>query len=149
MINADCAMFDASDAFGGVSQIKSSPPKGTKETRKETRYKASWEIAIEVEGRDLYEGRIKDISLHGMSILNGLNLKPGTIVKLHIYIPPLTGPGAPRILVIHGKVSYTVHDVDKLRFRVGIAFVKFERASDRAYLEERLTNYHSQVLVDN
>lgn len=148
MISADCAMFDLSDALDDVSPIKSSPPKGTKESRKETRYRASWGIAITFEGHGLYEGRIKDISLHGTSILNGLNLKPDTIVKLHIYIPPLTSPGAPRILIVHGKTSYTVHDARNQRFRVGITFVKFERPSDRAYLEELLINHHSQVLFD-
>ncbi len=146
MSSTDDNSLEALNALDDISPIRSSPPKGTKEHRKETRYRASWGVAIAVEGHDLHEGKIKDISLHGTAtILNGRNLKSGISVKLHICIPPLIGPGAPKILIVDGKTSYAIHDADDLRFRVGVTFVKFELASDRAFLEARLTNHHTQV----
>lgn len=145
MNSNDNNSLDMSEAFGDVSPIKSLPPKGSKEHRKEARYRASWRIDVAVEGHDLHDGRIKDISLHGTAILNGRNLKPGISITLHIHIPPLTIPGVPKILIVHGKTCYAIHDADNLCFRVGITFVKFELASDRAFLEARLTNHHTQT----
>lgn len=146
MDSDDNNSLGVSEAFGDVSPIKSSPPKGNKEYRKETRYRASWRIDVAVEGHDLQEGRIKDISLHGTAtILNGRNLKPGISVTLHIHIPPLTNTSMPKVMIVDGKTSYTIHDANDLCFRVGVTFVKFELASDSAFLEMRLTNHHTQT----
>ena len=130
---------------GDIAPVVSLPPQGVKEQRNETRYMASWRIAVAIEGQDFNYGRIKDVSLHGTAILNGLNLKPGTRVTLNIHIPTLSTPCKPKTLIVHGVASYAVHDVEHLCFRVGITFVKFEPAADRAYLEERLTNHHTKV----
>lgn len=132
-------------ASSNVSPIESLPPQGVKEHRNETRYMASWRIAVAIEGQDFNYGRVKDISLHGTAVLNGLNIKPGTGVTLNIHIPSLTIPCQPKTLIVHGITSYAVHDVDHLCFRVGITFAEFEPASDRAYLEERLANHHAKV----
>ncbi|CAH1083903.1 PilZ domain-containing protein [Candidatus Nitrotoga sp. 1052] len=133
------------DAFDDVSPIKSSQPQGVKELRKGTRYKASWRVAAIVEGQDLHEGKIKDISIHGAAILVGCNLNHRTSVTLHIYIPPLAGHGAPRIMIVHGITSHAIHDAYDQCFRVGIAFVKFELASACAYLDARLTKHHLEA----
>lgn len=146
MSNTDNNFLGELDIFDNVSPIKSSPPQGAKEHRNEIRYRAAWRIFVAIEGHNLHDGRIRDISIHGTAILNVRNLKPGTSVTLHIHIPPLNGPGTPRILIAHGKTSYSIHDVDNQCFRVGVTFVKFELASDRAYLEARLTNHHSKAL---
>lgn len=132
-------------ASGDVSPVFSLPPQGVKEHRNETRYMASWRIAISVEGQDFHYGRVKDISLHGIAVLNGLNIKPGINVTLNIHVPSLTTPCEPKTLIVHGITSYAVHDAEHLCFRVGIAFVKFEPATDITYLEERLTNHHNKV----
>lgn len=133
-------------AFNDVTPIESLPPQGVKEHRREIRYKASWKIAVTVEGKDLHDGRIKDISLHGAAILMGRNLKPNASVMLHIHIPSLAGPDVPKVLRVNGMTSYTVHDASDQCFRVGVYFVKFEMPSDCAYLEARLTNHHSKAL---
>jgi hypothetical protein len=133
------------DASADVSPVLSLPPHGVKEHRNETRYMASWRVSVFIEGHDLHYGRVKDISLHGIAILNGLNIKPGTNVTLNIHISSLTTPLKPKALVVHGITSYAVHDAGHLCFRVGIVFVKFAPATDRAYLEERLTNHHSKA----
>ena len=146
MISIDNDTPAVLNAFDDVSSIKSSQPQGVKELRKGIRYKASWRIAAIVEGQDLHEGRIKDISIHGAAILVGCNLNPHTSVTLQIYIPALAGPGVPKIMIVHGMTSHTVHDVYDQCFRVGIAFVKFELASACAYLDARLIKHHSKAL---
>ena len=129
---------------GDVTPIVSLSP-DAKEHRSETRYKASWRVAVSVDGQDFIYGRIRDISVCGTAILNGLNIKPGTGVTLNIHIPTLTAPCVPKTLIVHGTSSYVVHDADHLCFRVGIVFNKFELAADIAYLKERLANHHIKV----
>lgn len=133
-------------ASADVSPIKSSPPRGSKEHRKETRYKAAWKTGVTIQGGGLLEGKIKDISLHGAAIMIGRNIKPRTELTLHIHIPSLAGPAAPKIMTVHGIAAYTVHDGNEQCFRVGISFVKFEPASERNYLEARLVKHHMKIL---
>jgi len=146
MIEVDNDPLGLFGAPSEVVSIESLPSQGGREHRKEIRYKASWRVAVAVEGQDTHDGKVKDISSHGVAILIGRNPKPNTKVTLHIYIPSLTGPGAPKTLVVRGLAAYSVHDASNQCFRVGITFVKFELVSDRVYLEERLTNHHSKVL---
>ena len=145
MISMDNDTPTVLDAFDDVSSIKSSQPQGVKELRKGTRYKASWRVTAIVEGQELHEGRIKDISIHGAAILVGCNLNPNISVTLQIYIPTLAGSDVPKIMIVYGMTSHTVHDVYDQCFRVGIAFVKFELASACAYLDARLTKHHLEA----
>lgn len=132
-------------AIGDVSPVSSSPPKGSKEQRQETRYLASWRVAICVDGRDPHYGRVKDISLCGAAILNEVNIRPGTRLTLNILLPTLDRAREPRVLTVHCMAVYTAYDADHLCFRVGVSFTRYEQAPDRAYLEKRLTNYHVAV----
>lgn len=100
---------------------------------------------MSVGGKELHYGRVKDISLHGAAILSDLNVKSGTRITLNIHIPTLGRPCEQKVLIVRGTSVYTVYDADRLCFRFGISFIEFEQASDRAYLEERLTNYHIKV----
>jgi len=146
MINTDNDPLGVLGALEDVSPIKSLPHLGGKEQRKEIRYRASWRITVAIEGNASYDGKVRDISMHGAAILIGRNLKPGLSVTLHIHIPSLSlHPDAAKILIVHGKTSYTVHDANDLSFRVGISFVNFELESDRNYLEDRLTKHHSKA----
>ncbi|MDD5299127.1 MAG: PilZ domain-containing protein [Gallionella sp.] len=143
--------FDVLGVFDNVPPVKSSPPQdikpppSMKEQRKEARYMVPWRVAISVKGRDSYYGRIKDISLCGAAILNELNLKNGTSITLNIHIPLLDRGREAKILIVHGKTTYSVYDANRLCFRVGVAFVKFEREADRAYLEKHLKNHHVEL----
>ena len=116
-----------------------------REHRKEDRYRVAWKVAIAVEGQGVHDGRIRDISLHGAAILNVRNLKPESYVTLCIHMPSLVCIGVPKILIVHGITSYSVHDASNLCFRIGVAFVEFELPSDRACLEERLKNHCSNA----
>lgn len=118
---------------------QSSLPQHAREYRREDRYMVAWRVAIAVNGR-MYNGRMKDISLHGAAILSEHNLKPETCVTLNIHVPLLACVGAPKILTVHGITAYSVHDAAHLCFRIGVNFIEFEQTSDRAHLEERLKN---------
>jgi hypothetical protein len=141
--NANNVPLDVLNVGDDAMLVKSLPSQNTIERRNEARYIVSWKVDIAIKGQGLLDGKIKDISLHGASILNMRSLVRGTSVRLHIQMPPLTRDGAPKILVVHGVVLHSIHDVKSLCFRVGIAFVKFEKPSDCACLEERLTSYYS------
>ncbi|MBI5438548.1 MAG: PilZ domain-containing protein [Nitrosomonadales bacterium] len=132
-------------ASSDVEPIESFPPEDGREHRRETRYRVTWKVDIAIEGQDLHDGRLNDISLHGASILLGRNLKADTEVTLRIYIPSITGPYPPTVLTVHGMTRYTVHDSDDLLFRVGIAFTEFDMVSDRGYLDARLTSHHLEI----
>ena len=62
-----------------VTPIESLPPQGGSEHRRETRYRVTWKADVIVEGEDLHDGRLNDISLHGAAILN--ELKHGGFVE--------------------------------------------------------------------
>lgn len=145
MMNTDKKQAHRSDEVNDVLPIHASPPSGTEEHRNENRYRASWKIFVSIEGTDLQDGKIKDVSLHGAAILNERNLMHGTHLTLHIHIPSLNGYGVPRILIVKGQTSYSIHDADNICFRVGVKFVEFNKASDRAYLEARLTQHHARL----
>lgn len=132
-------------ASGRALPDNSMLPQGSKDLRRETRYMVSWRVAVSVNGQEWHYGRVKDISLHGAAILNELNLKPGTRVTLSIHMPTLNRLCEPKVLIVHGTITYTAHDTSLMCFRSGISFAKFEQESDRAYLEERLANNHVKV----
>lgn len=145
-MNIDNDPFGISGAFDDdITPVEATPPKGTREHRQEPRFRARWKIIVVIEGQDFHDGQIKDISAHGASILVGRNLIPSTKVKLCIDIPSLTGHGKPRTIVVQGRTVYTVHDGENMTFRVGIHFNKFTLASDRSYLEARLTEHHQTI----
>jgi len=139
-------MLDMIDTLDEVAPTKSRSHQSLKEHRSEIRYKANWRVAIAaIERGNLIYGRIRDISLNGAAILNELNIKPGTSVTLKIFIPTFISPSEPKILVVHGTTSYSVHDADHFCFRSGIAFAKFELATDRAFLQDHLANYNIRM----
>jgi len=136
------AMLDTLDE---VSPNKSPSPPAIKEHRREARYKTQWRVAIAIEGNNLIYGRIRDISSCGAALLSEININPSASVKLKIYLPTLLAPCEPRVMVVHGRASYCVHDAEHLCFRSGISFVKFESAADLAYLVDRLASCHVRV----
>ncbi|MDD2914072.1 MAG: PilZ domain-containing protein [Gallionella sp.] len=142
---AEKTMLDMLDIFDETPPNKSPSPQNARGHRKEIRYKVAWRVAVLVGGLNPYYGRVKDISLDGAAILNELNLKCGASVVLNIHIPALNGSCDSKIMSVHGKTIYTVYDADRMCFRVGVTFVRFEQESDRAYLAERLINNHIAV----
>lgn len=132
-------------ASGRGAPFKSFQAMGGEEQRRDPRYLVSWRVALSVGDSNSHYGRVRDISLHGAAILSDLNIKPDTRLMLSILIPTLSRDCEPKIMAIHGKAVYTAYDAEQLRFRVGVSFIKFEQADDRAYLEERLVSHHLLV----
>ncbi len=141
-IDPSCLM----EAFADVLPIDSTPPPGIIEHRAYPRYTVSWRIAVSAEGQDWQEGKIRDISLNGAAVKLPRNLKPGTRVTLNIQIPSLSPQSDPKIMVIHGKIAYSILDTQNHDFRIGLNFIKYEQESDYSYLEQRLTKYQTRVL---
>lgn len=134
------------EAFGDITPVKSQPPDGIKEHRDHIRYAVSWRIAISARGQNWQVGKIRDISLNGAAIKLEHSIKPGTHIALNIQVPALDPSSAPKILVIYGKVSHSVFDSRSQDFRIGIAFTRFEPASDQAYLGARLSKHQTRAL---
>ena len=115
--------------------------------RKAIRYKASWRIAIAVDGQLLREGRIKDISANGVGVLFSNNIMAGLPLTLHILVPAL-GAHEQKIIIVHAKTRSTVHDSSHHCFRVGISFEKFEMVADREFLAKRLETSHRELIFN-
>lgn len=132
-------------ASSGMQLANHLPPKCGREHRRETRYMVSWRAAVSVDGQNFHYGRLRDISLKGAAILDDLNVKPGTCVMLKIHIPGLDISCGAKVVIARSIATYTVYDTEHQCFRMGVSFDVFEQASDRAYLEGRLTNHHTEV----
>lgn len=75
----------------------------------------------------------------------GRNLQTVKFVTLHMCITPSDTISKPRIVVVFGKITYTVYDSAEHLFRAGVNFLKFNSESDLAFLEARLTNHHVEI----
>ena len=118
------------------------------EHRSDTRYSASWRVALVIGGKVLHEGKLKDISASGAAILIQINLKVGISLELHMLLPALHHGHEQKVIIAHGKTCNSAHDSQHHCFRVGISFDKFVVASDRDYLKSRLEGRH-RVIADS
>lgn len=99
-----------------------------------------WHADVLVDGHDMYQGIVKDISIKGLSLLLDHNLQNAKLIKLHIHVPPLDVTSPPHIMEIAGKINSTVYDGSELSFRSGITLLKFTLNSDQALLQSRIAN---------
>lgn len=93
----------------------------------------------------MFTGFVKDVSTTGASVYLGRNLQAVRFVTLHICVTPSDTISKPRIVVVFGKVAYTVYDSEEHLFRAGVSFLKFNSESDLTFLEARLTNHHVEI----
>ena len=93
-----------------------------------------WHVDILVDGHDVYQGYIKEITVDGTHLFLDHNLQNSKFVKLHIHVPPIANAAPPRIIEVTGKILSSVHDNDEDTFRSGIHFQKFTLESDRTFL---------------
>jgi hypothetical protein len=97
-----------------------------------------WHADVLVDGHDVYQGYVRDVSLVGAELFLSHNLQHSQFVKLHIHVPPLLDSIPPRILEMTAKVLSTVYDSRAEYFRSSIVFLQFTFEADRAYLHTRV-----------
>jgi hypothetical protein len=98
-----------------------------------------WHAEVLVDGHDMYQGIVKNISMKGLNLILEHNLQNSKLVKLHIHIPPPDISDPPHVLEVSGKITSTVYDNDEESFRSGISFVQFTLDSDQTYLQSLLS----------
>jgi hypothetical protein len=97
-----------------------------------------WHADVLVDGHDVYQGYVRDVSLKGAELFLSHNLQHSQFVKLHIHVPPLLDSIPPRILEMTAKVLSTVYDSRTEYFRSSILFLQFTFESDKTYLRTRV-----------
>lgn len=115
-----------------------------KEQRNAPRYRVKWNVEIVIDDKSTYRGFINDISTGGASICLNSSLHTKKC-KLRIHVPPLSAVSRPHLIEATGKFIYIVFDGRQQLFRLAISFLAFHPDSDRSYLGERLTRYHSRI----
>ena len=135
---------DLADIISSFSPQETPPPGKPAELRRTPHYRVRWNAVIAAEGQAPLRGFINDISTEGASFYLERRLLP-VKATLHIHIPTLSPDHEPRLLSVPGNIVYVVHDSNQQMFRAAISFSRFQSASDKAYLEERLDKYHVKI----
>jgi hypothetical protein len=102
------------------------------------RFGVKWKVVAAIDGRTLYHGHTKDISVSGASILLPLNLAHVKTLDLHIHIPSAHPFNESHLLHVGGKLTYAVYDRAANSFRAGIEFQEFKSNHDVEFLTKRL-----------
>lgn len=136
---------DDVDAMLAAFMSKSVPATTSRQTRQKTpRFRVRWHVDILMDGHNIFDGLINDISTAGASILLAHNVHP-LKPTLRIHIPPLCSTSKPHFMEVSGKTVYMVYDGGKQLYRASISFTKFHAQTDMAFLEERLNKHHSRI----
>ena len=114
------------------------------EQRRAPRFRVNWHAEIVFADQTVHRSFINDISVQGASVFLGDNVTTEE-ATLHIHIPPLTKTSPPHVLVVSGRMVYTVFDSDKQMYRIAFVFLRFRQEPDRAYLEERLSRHQTEI----
>jgi hypothetical protein len=99
-----------------------------------------WHADVLVDGHDVYQGYVKNMSMKGVHLFLDHNLQNVKRVKLHIHIPPLITSEPHHVLEVTGDITSTVYDSDEESFRSGVNFREFTLKSDQAYLQSHLAD---------
>lgn len=113
-----------------------------KELRIEPRIHVRWHADAFIDGQGVYQGFVKDISMTGTDIFLDRNLQKVKIVRLCIYVPPVSKTSGPHVMEVSGKIIYTAYDSKESLFHTGVNFLQFNLASDRAYLQSRIAVFN-------
>jgi hypothetical protein len=129
------------EAAGGVAKAAPAAPaiaRKYEDSHSEPHPHFRWHADVLVDGHDVYQGMVKDISMKGANLLLEHNLQNAKLVKLHIHVPPLDVTHPHDVLEVSGKILTTVYDSSEDEFRSAISFLQFTLESDRTYLQSRL-----------
>lgn len=111
------------------------------ELRFAPRVHVRWHADALIDGKDIYHGFVKDISLKGTDFFLNLNLQKIKFIELRIHLPPLSKTSKRHFMEVTGKVIYTAYDSNESLFHTGVNFTHFNLESDQAYLKSRLAAY--------
>ena len=118
--------------------LASAPSPGSPDHRFEPRIRVKWHADACIDESAVYQGFIKDISMHGTDIFLSMNLQKIKSLKMRIYVPPLSKKELPHSMEVTGKVIYSAYDSNEFLFHTGIKFLQFESESDQVLLQSRI-----------
>jgi len=130
---------DVSIPVAEITPIATTIIKGHQGARNEPHRHFKWHVEALVDGHDMYQGIVKNISMKGLDLVLDHNLQNSKLIKLHIHIPALGISDSPHVLEVSGAITSTVYATDEDSFRSGISFVKFTLDSDQTYLQSLLS----------
>jgi hypothetical protein len=113
-------------------------PAGTQQNFQPPHHHFKWHVDVRVDGHDVYQGFIKEITLEDTHLFVEHNLQNAKFVKLHIHIPPVANSTPHPVVEVSGKIMSTIFDSTEDCFRSAIHFQEFTLESDRIYLQSRL-----------
>lgn len=99
-----------------------------------------WHAEAFIDGKGVYKGFVKGISLTGTSIYLGLNLQKVKSVKLRIHVPLPGSLSVHRVMEVAASVIYSSYDGYESLFHTGLTFTQFNLASDQSYLQARIAS---------
>lgn len=106
--------------------------------RERTRTPTRLRVTAIIEAYGILQGYVRDISINGASLYVEHNLHIHKSIELQLIIPPQVVNEPPRVVVVAGKIVYSVYESYELGFRAGIHFLKFNNEADIAYLQSRI-----------
>lgn len=112
------------------------------ELRIEPRMRVKWRVDALIDGKGVYQGFVKDISLSGTDIFLDINLQKVRSLKVRIHVPPLSKTSAPHTMEVSGKVVYTSYDNNEFLFHTGVKFLQFNSAADHDLLQSRIATFN-------
>jgi hypothetical protein len=115
------------------------PSPGTLQNFQPPHHHFKWHVDVRVDGHDVYQGFIKEITLEGTHLFVEHNLQNAKFAKLHIHIPPVANATLHPVVEVSGKIISTIFDSSEDCFRSAIHFQEFTLESDRIYLQSRLS----------
>jgi hypothetical protein len=115
------------------------PSPGAIQNFQQPHHHFKWHVDVRVDGHDVYQGFIKEITLEGTHLFVEHNLQNAKFVKLHIHIPPVAHATPHPVVEVSGNIISTIFDSTEDCFRSAIHFKEFTLESDRIYLQSRLS----------
>lgn len=99
-----------------------------------------WHAEALVDGHEVCQGVVKDISMKGVNFFPDHNLQNAKLIRLKIHIPPLIVTAPHEVIEVTGKITSTVYDSVEDSFRSGISFLEFALDSGREYFLSRIAD---------
>lgn len=133
---------DLSTATQKVSAPAKTSSGKQQEFHDEPHIRIRWHVDVLVDGHDLYQGIVKDITTHGADVFLEADLPKAKLVKLRFHVPPLSKTSGTHFMEVSGKVFYATFDGSESLYHTRINFLKFKDESDLANLQSRINDFN-------